>query len=118
MKARIRTDGTAVTISLTEIGPVELVVIIESLQAEAARRESRAMELESEARDRRELSDRVRRGRHANRRTAGELEAEAKKHDLRAEAAMDMIRVLRPVRQRVEAQSNAQLVAPSQIKEG
>lgn len=100
MTGRIESDGT---VTLEGISPVELVDLIDALQIHAARRKSRALELTGKARDSRELSDRVPRGRHANRRTAGELEAEARRHDLRAEAAQDLVRILKPLRQRMEA---------------
>lgn len=109
MIARRMADG----IAELDLVDAELAILLEALQRYAGDLASRSARLEYEARDRRELSDRVKRGRHANRRTAGELEHEASVLSTRADRAMDMFRVVsgatRP--------SNMQLPNPSQTEE-
>lgn len=52
------------------------------------------MSLTQEAEMRRALSEKYARGRRANIRVAGELEASAARHRRRAEAAVDLLRIL------------------------
>ena len=94
MTGRIDADGRAV---LDGILPEDLTVLLSALDCEVAHQGSAATRCELEARDRRDLAATQRRGRHANLRVAGELEAEARGHTDRQMAALDVIRTLRPL---------------------
>lgn len=117
MMARRLFDGTI----RIDVSPEEARIVLNALSEERSLQATRAAHLSVEARDRRELSDRVRRGRHANRRVAGELEAEAAACSDQERLAADMCRVLRPfVNSHVSASgepSRSQLPTASQSEE-
>lgn len=111
--ARRMFDGTI----RLDVSPEELRVVMAALERESMAHTAEAEERAAQARDRRELSDRVRRGRHANRRIAGELEAEAARHADRRDLALDMQRVLLPFVSASVDPSRSQPPTPSQIEE-
>lgn len=100
-----------------DVSPAEAEIVQKALEAYAGDLGARSARLDLEARDRRELSDRVPRGRHANRRVAGELEHDARAAHARMGQAMDLIRVLRPHVSASSELSRFQLPTPCQSEE-
>lgn len=113
MMARRMFDG-AIRI---DVSPAEAEIVQRALEIYAGDLGARSAWLDVEARDRRELADRVPRGRHANRRVAGELERDASLAHARMGQAMDMLRVLRPHVSASDAPSRSQPPTPSQTEE-
>ena len=111
--ARRMFDGTI----RIDASPEEARLLMTALERESNAHAAGALRSEMEARDRRELADRVARGRHANRRVAGELDAEATRHAKRRDLALDMQRVLLPHISASDTSSRSQLPTPSQIEE-
>jgi hypothetical protein len=91
----------------------ELTIIRTALRFYAADLGARSGELEQQARSRRELSDRQLRGKHALRRSAGELEHEARALGQVADLAADLVRVISGL----DRPSRSLLPMPSQIEE-
>lgn len=100
MMARRMFDGTI----RLDLSPEEARLLMAALGRESCHHSAHAVSATCEARDRRDLAAQVKRGAHANRRVAGELEAEAVRHaDLR-DLALDMQRVLLPHVSAVDSQ--------------
>lgn len=113
MMARKMHDGTI----RLDVSPAEAEIVQKALEAYAGDLGARSAQLDLEARDRRELSDRVPRGRHANRRVAGELKHDARAAHARMGQVIDLIRVLRPHVSVSGEPSRSQLPTPSQTEE-
>jgi hypothetical protein len=114
VKARRLPDGTVQIDATIDEARIMLAVF----EREAEDQDARALQLHEEARDRRRLAERVKRGRHANLRIAGELNAEAARHADRRDIALDMWRTLLP-HARVSASDpspNPQPTLPGQIE--
>lgn len=77
-----------------EFSADQLHLLASAVTDYAAHHHARAMSLTQEAEMRRALSEKYARGRRANIRVAGELEASAARHRRRAEAAVDLLRIL------------------------
>lgn len=103
MNARIAPDGT----THVECSPQELRAILHALETVYGLSARTAAALAREARDRRELADKVRRGRRANRRVAGELDSQAAVYGDQANLLSDLVRIIWPLVS--EAERRAQL---------
>jgi len=115
MTGRIDADGR---VTLEGILPEDLAVLMSALQGEFTARGRHAARCELDARMRREMAAAHRRGRHANERIAGELDAEGRDHTKRQLAALDLIRVLKPLVSETEARAASQLESANQTEEG
>lgn len=89
MIARLTEDG-----AVLEVSAAELRLISAAVADYAASHQHHAMLREDEADMRRGLAEEYPRGRRANIRVAGELDAEAANHRRAAEGAIDLLRVL------------------------
>ena len=113
MMARRMFDGTL----RLDVSPEEARLLMAALERESCHHAAHAVRATCSARDRRDLAAQVKRGAHANRRVAGELEAEAKRHADQRDLALDMQRVLLPHVSAAESRSNPQLPTSSQTEE-
>lgn len=80
-----------------DVTPEELRELMSALERSAMDHTVQASRFTQSARDRRTLADRVKRGRIANQRIAGELDADASRHLDHMKLAWDMHRVLVPI---------------------
>lgn len=105
MNARVAPDGTA----HVECSPQELRAILHALETVCGLSASRSAALAREARDRRELADKVRRGRLANRRVAGELDSQAAAYGDQSLLLSDLVRIIWPLVSEAERRANLSL---------
>lgn len=109
MMARRMFDGTI----RLDLSPAEFAAHRAALEHHASTLSAHGAKLGADARILRDRAAKIRRGRHAAYRIAGELELQSRQAVALAEAAMDMLRVVSAI----DSPANPQLVTPSQIEE-